>query len=156
MPTVAQIREAIRVKAAAVADAGTVNDYERYHKDASKLLAMYLNGARLSGGFIALRASERTSPGLGRFEVTHRWELRFFRSLDDADVTEKTFDTMLEAQAAAFQLDENLGGLISSTVLGGDGATGPAGLQIREKVPALFCGVLCHSARAELFTRHEE
>lgn len=156
MPTVAQIREAIRAKAAAVADVGTVHDYERFHKEASKLLALYLDVDRLKGGFLALRASERTSPGLGRFEVTHRWELRFFRSLDDGDATEKAFDTMLEAAAAAFQLDENLGGVVSSTVMGGDGATGPAGLQIREKVPALFSGVLCHSARAELFTRHEE
>lgn len=156
MPTVAQIREAIKVKAAAVADAGTINDYERYLKDASKLAALYVSGSRLSGGFIALRGTERLSPGIGRYVVTHRWELRFFRSLDDADATEKTFDTMLEAQAAAFQADENLGGLVSSIVLGEDGASGPAGLQIREKVPVLFCGVLCHSARGELFTRHHE
>lgn len=156
MPTLAQIREAIRVKAAAVADAGTVNDYERYVKDASKLQALYVSGARVKGGFIAWRGAERISPGNGRYAITNRWELRFLRSLDDADATEKAFDTMLEAQCTAFQADESLGGLVSSIVIGGDDNPGPAGLQIREKNHVLFCGVLCHAARGELFTRHYE
>ena len=156
MPALADIRAAIVAIAEAVDDVGVVHDYERYLKEASKLSSLYVSDGRVSGGFIALRGTETTSPGNNRYAVTHRWELRFFRSIDDADATEKSFDDMTEALRLAFQDDENLGGLISSTVIGGDQDTGPAGLQLREKSAVLFCGVLCHQARGELFTRHYE
>ena len=158
MPTVAEIRAAIKTKLDAVAGIGKVNDYERYAKDASRMQALYVDGAteRLNGCFVAHRATDRLSQGLGRYTVTHRWELRFFRSLDDVDATEKSFDTLLETVAGAFQTDENLGGLISSTVIGEGDNAGPAGVQIEEKNAVLFCGVLCHAARGTLFTRHYE
>ena len=156
MPTLAQIRAAIKTKLEAVADVGKVHDFQRYAKEQSKLAELYVSGDRLKGGFIAWRGQSTVSPGLGRKVVTHRWELTFYRSIDDADATELAFDTMLEAVRAAFQDDENLGGVVSSTVIENDDSGGPAGVQVEEKNAVLFCGVLCHAARGRLLTRHNE
>jgi hypothetical protein len=158
-PTVDDIREAIRVKLAAVADIGEVHDYERYSAVASKLSEHYvtnLGGAdkRLQGWFVAYRGTERISPGRGRYCLTHRWEMRGFWALEDETASEKAFDAKLEEIGDAFEADENLGGLISSTVLGTDDAPGPAGVQVKEKNAVIFAGILCHAARMELFTRH--
>ena len=156
MPTLADIRAAIKTKLAAVSDVGQVHDFERYVKEASKLSSLYVSGGRVKGAFVAWRSQETSSPGEGRYAVTNRWEIRLFRSLDDGDATEKAFDTLVDTARQAFQADENLGGVISSLVIGGDQDTGPAGLQVRDKSAVLFCGVLCHQARCELFTRHYE
>jgi len=73
-------------------------------------------------------------------------------SLDDADSTELTFDTLIESIRDAFRDDDSLGGLIFSTVI--DNKSNQAGVQVDETAPVLFAGVLCHSARLSLTTRH--
>lgn len=160
MPTLAQIRAAVKAKVAGVADIGQVHDYERYAKVQSAMQAEYIAtiGATkfLRGWFIAFRSRSRRSPGQGRYEVRTMWELRGFHALDDAAASEKTFDDLCEAIELAFQADENLGGVVSSTVLDAGQGGGEAGLQITEKNAALFAGVLCHAMRARLTTVHYE
>lgn len=159
-PSTAQIRAAIKAKLEAVSGIGKVNDYERFAREQSRLKTLYVDqpgtaAARVKGWFVALRSTEEISPGNGRYQVTHGWEIRGYMSLDDADESEKLFDDLIEAVRDAFRTDEDLGALVSSTNLGeGDDQPGPSGVQLEEKLPVLFCDVLCHSARLKLFTRH--
>ncbi|MBE0627981.1 MAG: hypothetical protein IH603_00015 [Burkholderia vietnamiensis] len=149
------IRAAIKAKIAAVADIGVVNDYERYSKNQSELQAQYVatiaGSKQLRGWNIRRKTTKETSPATGSYAVTHAWDLRGYMALDDSAESEKTFDGLIEALRDAFRTDENLGGLISSTVI-----EDAAGVQVIESVPVLFAGVLCHSARLRLFTRHHQ
>jgi len=161
MPTLTQIRDAIHGKLSGVSGMGVVHKYERYAKEASALALLYYTGAagsrRLHGWFIRRRAKRVTSPAEGRLAVVNEWMLRGYMSLDDADATELTFDALTEAIGAAFAADETLGGVVSATVIGDDnGADGVAGVQVEDSGPVLFAGVLCHSARLKVFTRHYE
>lgn len=156
MPTLEQIRAAVKAKVAGVADIGQVHDYERYAKVQSAMQAEYVAAIGgvdvLRGWFIAWRGQSSRTPGLGRWEVENKWELRGFHALSDAAASEKTFDDLCEAVRVAFRDDENLGGVISSTVVPG----GEGGLQITEKNAALFAGALCHAMRGRLTTVHFE
>lgn len=154
-PTVATIRAAILAKLGGVADIGVVNDYERYSKDQSALQAQYvatIAGAKQLRGWNIRRTktAENFSVFCGPQPVTHTWDLRGYMALDDSAATEKTFDNLIEAIRDAFRADETLGGAVYSTTL----LDGVTGVQVIESVPVLFAGVLSHSARLRLFTRH--
>lgn len=158
-PSLAQIRTAIKAKIDGVAGIGKMNDYERYSREASALLAQYVFDTgggvmRLQGWFLAYRGTAERSPGNGRYEVTHTWEIRGFYALDDSAGSEKAFDALIELLRDAFRTDESLGGLISSTVLADGSNYGTAGLQVTEKNAAVFAGVLCHAMRGRLYTRY--
>lgn len=159
MATLAAIRAAIKAKLEGVAGVGKVNDRERYAREASKLAEQYVydlgGGAkRLQGLFVAWRGRTEGSPALGRSTLTERWEMRYFWALDDADASEIAFDNRIEAICDAFRADPTLGVVDVNTDLGSDEESSPAFMQVREKGHVLFCGVLCHHARLELFTRH--
>lgn len=153
MPTVEQIRTAIADKIAAVADAGRVHAWQRYAPNNTEFRALYvasIGGAeQLRGWHVRRVATQETSDALGRYVVTHRWEIRGYLGLDDAAQTERTFDTLIEALRDAFRTDETLGSLVASTVVD-EGA----GLQLDEHVPVMFAGTLAHMARLTLYTRH--
>ncbi|MDA8107567.1 MAG: hypothetical protein M0015_02930 [Betaproteobacteria bacterium] len=157
MPTLDQIRTKIAEKIFAVAPTIAVHDYERYTKNMSDLAAMYksedvldANAARLNGYHVRRVATAEDEPMVGaKKEVTHTWEIRGFMALDDADATEKLFDNQVEAIRDTFREDDTLGGLVATTVVGN-----AAGVQVLESVPVVFAGVLSHSAKLRLFTRH--
>jgi hypothetical protein len=155
MASLATIRAAILAKAAGVADIGVANDYERYSKEQSEMKAQYvatISGVKQLRGWNIRRFNTREiSPDLGRYIVTHAWDLRGYMALDDSAGSEKTFDNLVETLRDAFREDESLGGVVSTTVT--DEA---AGLQVIESGPVLFAGVLCHAARLRLFTVHQQ
>ncbi len=160
-PTIDEIRAKIAEMMFAAAPAIAVHDYERYSKNMSDLAAMYksadpldADAARLNGWHVRRITTTETEPAsAGPKVITHAWEMRGFMALDDADASEKVFDNQIETIRAAFRDDETLGGLISTTVLD-QGSDTVAGVQVIESAPVLFAGVLSHSARLRLFTRH--
>lgn len=159
MATLAVVRAAIKAVLNGVGAVGIINDYERWAQERSKLATEYiydLGGGqkRLQGLFIAWRGRTEGSPGLGRSTLTDRWELRYFWALKDADQSEIAFDNKIEAICNAFRADPTLGVADVNCDLGNDDESAPAFIQVKEKNHVLFCDVLCHHARMELFTRH--
>lgn len=155
MPTVTQIRNAIATRMRAVPNVGQVYDYQRYDKNIEALQALYrstIGGVdQVRSWFIWRFATDRQSPQLGRYVITHTWRIRGYQSLSDAVASEKTFDDLIETMAAGFRDDESLGGVVASTV-----TERAAGLQLDEQAPVMFAGVLCHMASMTLYTRHYE
>lgn len=153
-PTQLQIRNAIAAKMAGVAGAGLVNSYERYASTMAAIKVLYVSAGKILGWFVRLKRTQRLSPAIGRVLVVHTWQVTGYMSLDDAAQSEVAFDTLIEAFQHAFDADQTLGGLISTT--NGDDVGGPNGLQRDSAGPVMFCGVLCHSAALSLFTIHAE
>lgn len=160
-PTLDEIRAKIAEMMFAAAPAIAVHDYERYSKNMSDLAAMYKSedpldaaAARLNGWHVRRLTTAEISPSVaGPKVVTHAWEMRGFMAIDDADASEKVFDNQIETIRDVFRDDETLGGLVSTTVVE-QGSDTVAGVQVVESVPVLFAGVLSHSAKLRLFTRH--
>lgn len=151
MPTQQQIRDAIKTKMLTVANVGLVHTFERYAAGQAQLQALYVSNGRLLGWSIRLPRSQRQSDAMGRLEITHTWQITGYMALDDGATSELTFDALVEALQDAFAADETLGGLVGGTVLEEDSI---AGLQRDDSGPVMFCGVLCHSAKLRLLTRH--
>lgn len=153
MPTLAQIREAIRVKVAAVAGIGIVHDYERYAAAQSEFKALFLSAGQVRGWLVRHLGLREQAPYIGRTVIDHGWQIRGYMALDDSAATEKTFDNLVEAIVLAFRNDDSLGGLIA-TMNPEDQSF--SGVREEDSGPVMFAGVLCHSARLALTTRHYE
>ena len=153
-PTVQEIRDKIKAMFEAVAGVGKVHAYERYTQKQSDLVEFYKDTAsgRLLGWHISRVATREVYIDIGRWVIDHDWKIRGFMALDDADATQQTFDTLIEAIRDAFRADSSLGDLVFSTVI--EEKNNQAGVQVEEVAPVLFAGVLCHSARLALTTRH--
>lgn len=156
MVTLAQIREAIRARVAAVADIGKVNDYERYADQMSALKTLYvaaISGAdQLRGWHIRRVRKVETYIDLDRWVVLNHWQIRGFMALDDSAGSEKTFDNLVEAVCDTFDTTPILVAEpnYAEVILDEEAA----GVQVPESGPVMFAGVLCHSARLTLATRH--
>lgn len=154
--TVEQIRAALVALIGGVPDIGVVNDYERYAERASDMQRLYvatIDGVdQLRGWFVRRLATieqDISATAGGRYVVRHTWRIQGYMALNDANASEKTFDTLIEAVRAALRADINLGGLVSSTE-----TPDQAGAALEDSSPVLFAGVLCHSARLSLTTTH--
>lgn len=151
MATVEQTRDAIAVKLGGVPGAGIVHRFERYATKQSDFRTLFEIDGQVRGWTVRRVATREESPAVGRWRVTHRWQIRVYMSLDDAAESEVAFDNLVEAARDAFRADETLGGLIDDTV------SGPvSGLQLDDSGPVMFAGVLCHAARLTLHTRHTQ
>lgn len=153
MSDLATIRAAIVAALGSVPNVGLVHSYERFAQHEKAFRDLYQSGGQLLGWNVRRRATRESSDALGRWTVTHEWRISGFMALNDAAATELEFDDLIEAARDVFRADETLGGVVATTVIG-DGPDDPAGLQLLESGPVMFCGVLCHSARLALFTRH--
>lgn len=155
MTLLADIRAAIVTRLESVTDIGLVHDYQRYATNAAEMAALYQTTIgttkQIRGWWVSRIATAEGSPALGRYTVTHTWRIHGYMGLDDAAESEKTFDELVELVRDTFRQDDNLGGVVDSTVLD-EGA----GLQLDEQAPVVFAGVLCHAARLTLRTRHHE
>lgn len=151
MPTLDQIRAALKTKITGIAGSGVVHDYERFAQEQSKFKTLYLDTAasRIHGWHIRRAATREKHLAVGRYLVEHTWHVRGFMSLDDADATEKTFDIEVEAFRDAIREDDTLGTLIASMI-----TEEQAGAQVLDSGPVMFAGVLCHAVRMALITRH--
>jgi hypothetical protein len=156
MPALADIREAIRVRVAGVANIGRVNDYQRYTEKPSELKALYvasISGSdQLRGWNITRVAKAERYVDLNRWVIDNTWNIRGFMALKDSAASEKTFDSLVEAVCDVFDTNPELiaGADPVEVILDED----RAGVQVPESGPVIFAGVLCHAARLVLATRH--
>lgn len=145
-------RAAIVAKLLTVADIGRVHDLEPWGRTQAEFEAAYLHtlpdGAQqLRGWFVRRVRTTEVESAIGRVVNEHTWQLRHFMSLDSAARTEITFDLLVEAVRKAVRTDLTLGGAVQPP------ATSRAtGLQLTDSTPAMFVGVLCHSATLSLTT----
>jgi len=151
MPTLDDIRNAIATKIAAVPNIGQVHGYERFAKAEKDFRTLYASADRILGWNVRRASRKETSLAMGRWDITNKWQIKGFLSLDDAAESELVFDRLVEAICDAFRADENLGGIVDTTVMENPNVSG---IQVEDSGPVMFSGVLCHSARLTLFTRH--
>jgi hypothetical protein len=149
---VQQIRDAIAAKIAGVAGSGLVQSYERYADDLDTLKAVYVADGQVRGWIIQRRTTARNIIAVGRWVVSHLWQIRLYMALDDAARSELAFDDLIEEADHAFRDDDTFGELIATTRQD----NGLIGLQLDDSGPVRFAGVLCHGARCSLQTRHFE
>lgn len=146
--SLAIIRAAIVAKIETVAGIGRVHGYERYAVQQEAMRQLYLDGEAVDGWFVRRVQTIERGGAIGRYLEDHRWVVRGFRSLVDAEASELAFDATIEDMRDAFRADETLGGVIDSTLVGD-----LAGLQVDDSGPVMFAGVLCHAAQLTLWTR---
>lgn len=154
MPTLDQIRAAIKTKIEGVGGvAAVVHEYEPYAKSAAALKAKYVTGnpARLHGYHIRRVATREILDDIARWHVFVGWRIRGFMGLEDAEATEKLFDTKIELIRDAFRADDSLGGLIFDSM---DPRSNEIGVQVLDHRPVMFADVLCHFAELGLTTQH--
>ncbi len=146
------IRAAIVAVLQRVPDIGRVHDFERYAANLNDLKAIYVatidGQEQLRGWFVRRLTTTEITPALGIYDDTHAWEIRGYMALADGAQSEKIFDGLIEAIRAAFRQDENLGGVVDTTI-----TPQGEGLALVESGPVLFAGVLCHAARLRLMTK---
>ncbi len=135
------IRAAIKATLSGVTNIGKVHDYERWAVDWSKFLGFFRTGI---SGVDQIRGWEigRKAP-ITEDETSvkkHTYSIKGYMGVEDAAQTEKTFNTLIEAVAAAFRSDKTLSG----TALGHDF------IQVEALDTRSFGGVLCHYTELSL------
>jgi hypothetical protein len=137
-------RAAIASVLSGIPDVGVVHDYDRWAVDWGAFIALFKTTI---GGKDQIRGWEisRISASEDRTSVRpHTYAIRGYMGLKDSQATEKTFNDLIEAIAAAFRASQDLG----KAVLGHDF------IQIAVIEPRMFGSVLCHYAELRL-TVHE-
>jgi hypothetical protein len=153
MPTLDEIRAAIKAKIEGVGGVGVVHDYERYAKEPSKFKTFYVSGnpAQLLGWHIRRVTTRELLEDIARWRVVVGWRIRGFMGIADATATEKAFDLKIELIRDAFRADDSLGGLIFSCI---DPQSNEVGVQVLDHRPVLLHDALCHFAELGLTTQH--
>lgn len=149
----ATIRAAIVAKLKTVAGIGQVFDYERYAKTDKDFRELYAAGERVLGWHVRRVARREDAENN---EVMTDWEIRGFMGLEDASASELAFDDLVDAICDAWRADPTLIGNASPSARGAvlyPRDNTPVVPELADAGPALFAGVLCHSARLKLTTR---
>ena len=140
------LRSAIVAKLRTVAGISSVHAFERNAKNDAGFRELYAAGDSVVGWHVRRVARRESSVDN---EVFTDWEIRGFLGIEDASETELQFDTLLDGICDAWRADPTLGGAVLYPR--GDAMSVPA---ISDAGPVLFAGVLCHSVRMKLTTRH--
>lgn len=151
--SVALHRAALVAMLQRVPDVGRVHEYERYLREEARMQELYVWAApggmpHVRGWYVGNCRTRRRTLGLGRVLLRHTWPIRGFLVLNDEERSSIVFDDLCEAIGAEHEADRTLGGVSTAEELGSD----VDGVQKLEAGPALFCGVLCHSALLQLET----
>lgn len=136
------IRQQIYTILSGVPGVGKVYDYERWSVDWTKFVTLFQDSAsgRILGWEMSRVAVESQFLSRVEEEVTHRFVIKGYLGLKDADATEKLFNGLIEAIRAAFRGNVTLNGVAElATPL-----TAPI-IDVRT-----FGSVLCHYAELHL------
>ncbi len=146
--SVTEIRDAILDKFNDVNDIGKVHNRQRYTKDQMNFRAWFIENEKLLGWTVSRKSSKEVPEDSLYNKAVHRWQIKGYMALEDAEETEILFDDLVEKLRASFRKDETLGGVVDSTY-----TDGIAGLQLDDTGPVMFAGVLCHAATLTLATK---
>lgn len=149
------VREAIAAALESIPGIGRVHRYEPYAANDKTFRDLYLTNGKLLGWHIRRLAFRQSQPIVGRWDVTAGWEVRGFMALGDSGESELIFDELLDLIGLRIRGDSALAPAVAALV-SADGQEFGQGIALQESGPVMFAGVLCHSARLQLFTRHFE
>lgn len=153
MAELSDIRAAIVARLSAVEGMGLVHDHEAYAKDVAKMKQLYVRDGQLNGWQVLWKLTKSLPLAQGANDVRHKWEIRGFMALSEEQGSEAAFDALLDRCRKAFNTSLEVAGEHVLTVLRDEGV---AGAQVVEKEPVMFCGVLCHAARLDVWTATQE
>jgi len=139
------IRTAICDRLKSIAGIGQVFDYERYAKTESTFKGLYSATDRLLGWHVR-RVSRKEDDHFNKVATT--WEIRGFMAIDDQAGSELAFDDLIDAIGDVWRRDPDMGGLVAYP------HDYPVTPELVESSPVMFSGVLCHSAKLRLVTKH--
>lgn len=128
------IRDRIKTILQGVTGIGVVHDYERWDANWTEMLAHYKSSGVLNGWAITRRGTSEDWDNMPVVERYHNFEISGIYSLSDATASEKTFQNLVDAVAAALRNDQTLGGACI--------VAGPVNVEAVE--PRMFGSVLCH------------
>lgn len=145
-------RAAIVAKLQGVPLVGRVHDLEPWGRTQADFESAYVytlpdGTQQLRGWFVRRVRTREVESAIGRVVNEHDWQLRLFMSLDSAQRSEITFDTLVEAVRKAVRTDLTLGGAVQPPA-----SSRATGLQLTDSTPAMFVGVLCHAATLAMTT----
>lgn len=144
MTILADVRAALAALLAGVTGIGQVHDYFRLVTDEVTAKARFVTGGRLHAWMVTLADDEAYEEALATGARCRRIRARFavhgYYAVDDADASEKAFETVLQAVIDALREDHTLGGVVIVAM--------PP--RVREFTHRTFATVLCHYTRIEL------
>lgn len=147
----ANIRAQIYAIVNGITDIGMVYDYERWDADWTTFINLFkttISGTdQIRGWEISRRACPESLQTLGEVDRPQNYIIRGYMGLNDAAATEKTFNTLIEAIAAALRSNLTLNHVAN---LGHDY------LQVERIEARMFGGVLCHYAELGLIVHDSE
>ena len=118
-----------------------VHEYQRFAADWTKFLSLFKDSSDRINGWMITREStpedRDTYPTLRR---QHRFVIRGFYGLNDAEASETTFQTLVERIQTAFDVDPVLGGTVINS----------EPLQVDKVDARVFGSVLCHYAELSI------
>lgn len=143
----ALVRQHIYTTLAAVTGIGKVYDYGRWAADWQTFINLFKTTVSAKDQIRGFEISRKAAPAVydsnGEETTVHRYLIRGYMSVSDADASEKTFTALIEAVRAAFRFDFTLGGLCEDS--------GPLSLDVQDE--RMFGGVLCHYCELSLPAR---
>ena len=140
------VRSEIKTILSGVDGVGTkVHDYVRWAKTWEEYLSLFKSNELIKGWEITRRSTPETQFTLNSNLRTHTMVLRGYYSVDDSAATEKTFQDIIEAIAAAFKANPTLNGQAFSS----------DPLQVDSVGLAMFGSVLCHVCELILTVQEE-
>lgn len=137
----AAIRTAIKTTLSTVSNIGKVHDYERWSTDWTKFIAFFktqISGTNQIRGWEIGRKAPVTEDETS--VKKHTFSIKGYMGVEDESATEKAFNTLIEAIAAAFRSDRTLAG----------SALGHDFIQVEVLDTRSFGGVLCHYVELSL------
>ncbi|GAJ02770.1 unnamed protein product [marine sediment metagenome] len=140
------IRTEIKTILSGVTGVGTkVHDYQRWAKTWEDYLSFFKSNGLIKGWEITRRSTPETQFTLNSNLRTHTMVVRGYYSVDDSAATEKVFQDIIEAIAAAFKANPTLNGQAFSS----------DPLQVDSVGLAMFGSVLCHICELRLLVQEE-
>jgi hypothetical protein len=121
---------------------GMVHSYERWAVNWDKFIELFKDPAsgRILGWEIGKEAMLNTRISNLEEERTHRYVVKGYMGVKDADATDSLFNAMIETIADTFKGNLTLGGTVMDA--------GPASARVIDT--RMFGGVLCHYTEIEI------
>jgi hypothetical protein len=154
MATLAEVRAAIVARLQTVTDIGRVHDRERYAKNDGGFRALYhwdapgADRPQVRGWFVVHRSSDRRQPRVNRVSITDSWQISGLVEFDDAGAPDHQIDELIEEITTVFSAEPTLGGVVKQLQDLAAGEEAQIGIQVLQRQPVMFAGIL--AVRADL------
>lgn len=149
LATLAQVRAAIVARLETVPAIGRVHDRERHTKNQREFQALYhwtapdADKPQVRGWFLVHRSTDRREPRVGRVTLADSWQISGLIEWDDSAAPDLALDPLIDAITDTFSAEPTLGGVVKSLFDQQSGEEALNGIQVLQRQPVMFAGVLC-------------